>query len=449
MKIISLTLVNYKCFEEIVIQPRVLPGWGSLTILSGGNQTGKTAILDAFYLIFEAGGHRPQDIRGGTKKATLTLVLQDDEGKNIEVVKTITPKSSRIEVTPEGGEPMESPQTWLNEIASGIGFNPQEFIDDPKKRQEFIQRVCPISFQATEAVALVYTKTAKEEMLSEFPSQPTNLDGLIAVRDRFGSRRKEVTGKLKQLEGTIKTLGEGLPAENQGQDWAAVTQEVDQKLTTVIREKGERLRECDKAAREAVDEATLAYNEAVALAQQALDAEKLRIEREAREARAGIESEYSESEKDLRTKQADARNYREQDIRNASVRQEYDRVKNERVEVEKQATALDDCVKAVDELRKNKQREMPIPGVELREGGALYVNDLPFDGNTSTSEQMRIALMFAGQLPNPARLVFLDRLESFDGPRFDELKQVIIDSGFNVFATKVTDGPLVVEKIAA
>lgn len=452
MKLISLSYRNFKCFDELDIKPEIIPGKGSLTIISGRNQLGKTAVLDGLIAVFD-GGHSASDIRTGTKKATIELIVEDN-GKQWSLLKKMTPSRSTLEVRPiledgERGEELPSPQTWAEKIASGIAFNPLDFIEDKAKRTAWLQKSLPMEFTLQEVTAAVSTGTAKQKLESAWTISGANgavdLDGLIKIRERLAEIRKESNGRLKQIEGSIANLKTALPADGDGgEDWNTRLATVNTELGHIRRQKGDTLRDVDAAEKEALEAGEAEMQLAITQARKVFDGERDRIQASARQARMDVEAEYHDREIELTAKQTTAQNNLQQASKQIALRQEYDKNRESRKLVETEAVALDDCVKALDDIRKNKSRTMPVDGAEIRDG-ELYINGLPFEGNVSTSEQIRVALQFASLGNNPLSLVVIDRLESFDPERMAELEQVIKESGFQVFGTRVTAGDLKVE----
>jgi hypothetical protein len=88
---------------------------------------------------------------------------------------------------------------------------------------------------------------------------------------------------------------------------------------------------------------------------------------------------------------------------------------------------------------------MPIEGAEVRDG-QLFINELPYD-NLSTSEKLRVAFQFAGLMQNKLPMMISDRAESFEESNWQEVKAAAVESGYQVFFARVTEGELAVETI--
>lgn len=435
MKLLRLALKQYKCIQELEIHPK------AVTVLSAGNGRGKTSVLDAISLVFD-GGHRPQDIRHGAKKAEITIEIEDDRGGTYTVVKTINQKSSSVVVTKPDGEPAESPQTWLKELASGIGFDPVLFAENPKARAEWIQKAMPIQFGVDESTKSIYGDGVNA-ILRRHITAPVDLEGLLAVRARIYDERKEHNGRTKQLDGALKNLKASLPPESDGKDWAAEGAAASAELDQLSSDKLSQLRTVDGLEKEEIDLKTKECQRQI----DALIAERDRliedIRMQSRKARVQVEDEFSGKEAVARERRTQAQERAAEATRVVTLRGEYERTKKEHAAAESAALNLNDAIDALDDLRKKKMKEMPIEGAEVREG-ELFINDLPFE-NLSTSEKMRVAFQFAGLMPNKLPMMISDRAESFEESNWQEIKAAASESGYQLFFARVTEGELAVE----
>ena len=437
MKLLRLALKQYKCIAELEIRPK------AVTIVEGGNGKGKTSVLDALSLIFD-GCHRPQDIRNGAKKAEITIEIEDDRGGVFTVCKTINAKSSSIVVTKPDGEPAESPQTWLKELASGIGFDPVMFAEDPKARAEWIQKAMPITFTVQEATKTIYGDGVAA-ILKRHITGPVDLQGLLEARQRIYDERKEHNGRTKQLDGAIKNLKAALPPEGDAKDWAAEGAAASAELDSLSREKLGKLRTVDGLEKDEIQAKTEECQKQIDALIAARDLEIESVRMQSRRARTEIEDEFAGKEAAARERRTQAAERASEATRVATLRGEYARAVKEHAEAESAAANMNDALDSLDDLRKRKLKEMPIEGAEVREG-QLYINELPYD-NLSTSEKLRVAFQFAGLMPNKLPMMISDRAESFEESNWQEVKQAAVESGYQVFFARVTEGELAVETI--
>ncbi len=430
MKLLRLALKNYKCIPELEIQPK------AVTIISGGNGLGKTSVLDSIALIFD-GGHRPQDIRLGAKRAEITLDIEDDAGALYSVTKSISQRSSSVVVTKPDGEPAESPQTWLKEICSGIAFDVVTFCEDPKARAEWIQRAMPLTFTLAETTRTIFGEGVASILRANIAG-PLDLEGLLAVRQRLYDARKEQNGRTKQLDGTLKTLKASLPAESEGKDWAAEVAAAQSELDELARTKLANLREIDGRERDRVDSVTADFQRQIDLLMLERDQKIEIIHGEARAERVAANDAAGSLEEVQRERRTRAQERASEATRVSTLRGEYDRTKQEHAKAESMAANLSEAIETLDDLKANKLKQTPVDGADVREG-QLFINDKPYD-NLSTSEKLKVAFQFAGLLPNRLPVMISDRAESFDQDSWADVKNAAVESGWQVFFARVTAG---------
>jgi len=438
VKLLRLFLKNYKCIPELEIRPK------AVTIMSGKNGLGKTTVLDAIALIFD-GGHQPHAIRLGAKRAEITLEIEESPGNCFTVCKTINQKSSSLVVTKPDGEPAESPQAWLKELASGISFDPVMFAEDPKARAEWIQRVMPMVFTVEQSTRTIYGDNVAA-ILKKHITGPVDLEGLLAVRQKLYDERREQNGRTKQLDGTLKTLKASLPAESENKDWAAEIAAAQSELDELAGSKLNTLREIDAREKDNVRGVTDEFQVQIDKLIAERDAKIQSIQMEARSERLVANDASSSLEQVQRERRTRAQERATDATRVATLRGEYERAKQEHAKAESAALNLDEAIETLDELRKQRTKEMPIEGAEVRDG-QLFINDRHFDV-LSTSEKLKVAFQFAGQLPNKLPMMISDRAESFDEANWQEVKTAAAESGWQVFFSRVTQGEeLAVETI--
>ena len=118
MKIIELRAENIKRLQAVSIAPD-----GSLVVIAGENEAGKTSVLDS--IEYALGGTRnvcTQPIRTGAKKAEIVCDLGD-----IVVTRRFTAKGSSLTVKDADGKTYGSPQSVLDALTGRLSFDPLEF----------------------------------------------------------------------------------------------------------------------------------------------------------------------------------------------------------------------------------------------------------------------------------------------------------------------------------
>ena len=138
MKIIALEAENVKHLKAINIKPD-----GSLVVIGGDNEQGKTCVLDSIeYALNGAGSVPSKPIRNGQKSARVVLDLGD-----IEVIRTFTSKGTNLTVKNKDGATFASPQAMLDKLVGELTFDPLEFSRmDTKKQSEVLKKLVGLNF---------------------------------------------------------------------------------------------------------------------------------------------------------------------------------------------------------------------------------------------------------------------------------------------------------------
>jgi hypothetical protein len=168
----------------------------------------------AIKCVFE-GGHTPDLIRTGAKRAEVAMVL--DTGTTIRRV--ITEKSSKLEVSTTDGAPVpEGPQHFVESLASGFAFDPLAFVEaKPKERLAYLQRALNLLFGPDEVRAAAGLTVPA----------PVDLDGLDRIREAIYKDRTKENTLTKQARATVERLSAAL-AEDDAVDWKKEAAELQQ-----------------------------------------------------------------------------------------------------------------------------------------------------------------------------------------------------------------------------
>ena len=103
-----------------------------VTYLVGKNGAGKTTIIDALWISLLGKNAMPKldrfkMIKQGAEKAEIVVVLTPEEGGDITVKRTITPKDCYLKIFQDGDVGRELNQKFLNDIISEFSINPLRF----------------------------------------------------------------------------------------------------------------------------------------------------------------------------------------------------------------------------------------------------------------------------------------------------------------------------------
>lgn len=418
----SIDITNVRGIESMSLSP------GSLTIISGANGVGKSSVLDAVAAVFE-GGHDPTLIRAGAKKAEILLTLAN--GATIK--KTITERSSTLVITDPQGVQVARPQSYVERLASGFGFDPLAFIAaKPKDRAAFLLEAMPITFTVAEV------NRATQGLVGEQEAD-CDLDELAALRKLLYTERTACNVRERDADGTIAELRRAMP-ENDGVDWDA------------------KAAEAEDARVQIESQITAAEGEAkrIALTEKAAIIEdinsrmaELAAERERRLARVAADEagrlkhigDLAKPERErIAGEIATARERAAQRHRAKAAEETIEFTTKKARECAHRSMKLTTAIEALDALKKQKLDALPLEGFEVRDG-EVFVGGLPFD-SLNTAQQYLCSFQIAALKQGELGLMICDRAETLDNENFDAFCAAARESGFQILTARVTDGPL-------
>jgi len=399
------------------------PMAGSLVEITGDNGVGKTSVLTALRAVFES-GHDFAVVRLGEKKGRVTLTMDD---KTV-VQLTITEKQSRVEITAPGGQTVPAPRSFLNELAAGFAFDPTAIIRaTPKERTAYLLSAMPITFTPEEITAATGDKVSGAAM----PLYPVDLDYLASYREGVFNQRKALNKTVRDSEGTIASLRQGMPAED-GTDWGAKWKALEEEATDVEVQ----IRDKEREVAEEYTAAVAEYRAQIAKLEKRIDEA-----RDARDLNLKKVADVAKPERNrLATEKAQAWEHSQAQGKAAGARQTIqtmqDTVRKDSVESERLTRVLE----ALDALRRRKLDELPIPGVELKDG-EVFVGGVPFE-QLNTAQQfalsIRLATLKLGRLP----LLVIDHGECFSPETWESFRESARDSKLQIVVARVTSGSL-------
>lgn len=402
----------------------------AVTVVSGGNDVGKSSILEAIRNVFD-GGHDPAMIRHGAEKGTITLTL--DDGTIIH--KWISQTGYDTSAKTAKGRLIRPPKQYIDKLAAGFGFNPIAMMDaKPEKRLQFLLDVMPIEFSAEELAEILGDRA---------PIEGCNLKYLVDIHAGIKEDRKDRNRAVRDLEGSIKTISDGLPAVDDEKDWAAESATLAQTLSGQKAELAagradlNRQKELMKSKRRAEVQSDIDLLKAhLAAEEQGIDDHAEKVYTEAADKRqAAIDATTT----DLATAQEKATAIE----RAAGARELLAQQRKQSKANFFEAEALSNTLKKLDKLKKSKLANLPIPGLDIR-GGDIFIDDITWDKQNTSDlwlTVIRIGALASGNLP----LLICDHAEVLEGARWEEFLEAIGRSGLQVITARVTEGALRVE----
>ena len=187
---------------------------GKVNIISGGNEKGKTSVLEVIEKGLQNTQRRTKFVRDGADEATLYIEMDDDT--TISRKEKADGKSS-VRIT-QAGASISKPETYLKTlVGEGFGFNPVDFMSRKDKEQtQILLSLMPMRV----------TEADLQEWFGEAPVVNLNqhaIDVLGYLAEKYYyDRRAIANGAVKECQSEIKALFEQLPDNYNGNDWREV-----------------------------------------------------------------------------------------------------------------------------------------------------------------------------------------------------------------------------------
>lgn len=241
MHIIHLEAEAFKRLRAV----RISPNETGLVKITGRNAQGKSSVLDA--IMAALGGKRnapDKPVRKGAQSAEIRLTLSDGVSNLLVRRRFTAGGSSSIEVTPDGGQPIASPQEALNRLLGALSFDPLAFTRmEPRNQVEALKSIAGLSdrFETLERekadVAARLTQARRDEKQAEAvlaatplvpgPDAESSVGALLAelnaatekaseirrAREWLGTMRKSLArnaDEIASVESQIKALNDRL-----------------------------------------------------------------------------------------------------------------------------------------------------------------------------------------------------------------------------------------------
>lgn len=427
MNIQKIKIANLLGIEELEFDP------GKFTLIEGKNGSGKTSILESIKHALN-GGHDAKLLRNGSDKGEIVLVLDD----GVQLTKTVTPNKSDVKIYDKEGNRINKPQTYIDRLIDMLSVNPVQFLtSDKKNRVNYLLEAIPMKLtkdhlekslngmsgrvrddlngHALEVIGRIYKqfydeRTGINRALKEKSATMTQLKESVS---NFNSSPKEITDKIKLLE---NKKGEMESKKSMFMEQA-------------VRNRMKKLDDEEERFREEVNRLRLEHEENKEVIHNHFDSQKTDIQ-------SKFEEKYLPLLSELTLLQEQAKQYASHEKTRELVEQFHRECQNLKEESEKLSGALT----GLDNLKEDLLRELPIQGLEIKEG-EIYCKDIIFD-KLNTAEQVKIAVEVAKLRANELGIICVDGIERLDNDTFNEFKHKAIESGLQMIVTKVGDSEL-------
>jgi hypothetical protein len=452
----KIRLTNVRCLKEVEIGfGRKPSGQGQLVEIIGDNETGKSSIADMTLKIWE-GGSEPSLIRHGASAAEGTMVFSD----GTIAVRTQTMTKSELTIVGPDGATKKAPATYLKEFGSWFSRDPLAFDDaSPKDRLKILLEISPVRFEPAGIEIAVGRDVAK---LIPIPTDVLDLQGFRKFVSLVTERRALIGGQRDEKSSSIEALRKTLPTDEEDgtpKDWAAELARIDGQVAEIDRK--------EKADVKAITDAVAPkHNElqgAIRTREDSLNKEFAALVGYAREGRkeeikdtlevgllalAGLYGRLTilhegeaESIQEVKTTAArdreaiaatrgEAQAGRDQKIKAGAVVESIQTFQAAAVRLTAIYDALAAAAKELEKLRKTKVDGALMPGLEVREDGSIWMNQIDWDAqNTATRLMKSIELCSRGTGERWDGFMACDGGERLGPARKEEFRKAVVASG--------------------
>jgi energy-coupling factor transporter ATP-binding protein EcfA2 len=441
LHIARITIRNILGIEELEFEP------GSFVEISGENGAGKTSVLDAIKAV--AGiGEDATLLRAGQEKGEIVLLLSDDS----KIRKSVTRGGGGALTLDRAGVRQDKPASQIKAIWDALSGNPVDFLRaKPKDRVNVLLDSLPMQADEARLMEIMGRKI-------EIPEGPA-LTQIDTLHRQVFAERTETNRAIKQKTSTITQMAATLPSAEEGGDLDS-PEELEAKAKAI---EAARTAEFSRIATR-LEEYRAERDGTISAKQDAIDT----LQRQIEEKRADI-AEARRVFSDLESRAAAARAAKSQgfdaqmvpiNASIASIRQNVRAAAQAEVTrttirtMRDEADALEEDAagqtKTLDALAAYKSElldSLPISGLEVRDG-EIYREGVVFD-RLNKAQQVEIAVEIAKLRAGALGVICVDDLEMLDSGHFEAFRKQALDSGLQLFVTRVSDAPFAIHSDAS
>lgn len=434
MRVKQIRIHNILGIDDLDIRP------GAVTKITGKNGTGKTSILEALKSLID-GGHDASLIRKGADSGEVVIVLDDGS----EFRRSVTDKGAYLSGKDADGKPIKKAKQVIESLLDALSANPVAFLTAPAaKRAAWLLEAMPINV-TDEALSTAAGRRVTGDGLN-------GLEAIERTRRMLYEERTAVNRAEKEKRATAEQLRASLPAVTPA-DLPATAADAHDRLRAIDAE----LATAKHEAREAADEEIKRVTDESAKDIAAIQAEihKLSLQAAARERERDAEIARIQSvargllEQTLAEKQAERTVAAAEVARLEQLADEHARAENTRGIIDQMTAEADQRKRESEELSAGLERiqalrnklleNLPIKGLEIRDG-EIFVDGIAFD-RLNTAKRVQIALKVAKLRAGECPLVLVDNLECLDSQTFAAFESAAAKLGMQFVVTRVSDEP--------
>lgn len=115
----------------------------------------------------------------------------------------------------------------------------------------------------------------------------------------------------------------------------------------------------------------------------------------------------------------------------------------ELADLQKDAERQSESLTAIDAYKMERLSNLPIPGLTVVDG-EIQRDGVPFD-RLNTAQQVEVAVEVAKLRAGALGIICVDGLELLDSKTFDAFRERALESGLQLFVSRVSDGQFGIE----
>ena len=420
MKISKIKIENLMGIQELEFKP------GQITVIEGKNGTGKTSILESLKAAFKS-GMDVTILRNGSKEGSIGLVFDNGD----ELKRKINDEgTTALVLSDKEGRSIQKPQNYLNQLVDLLATNPIEFLLSNKKdRAKILQEAMPLELDKSEIESIMSNTIIKPDLSIQNALECINSNFKAMFEERTIQNRnlKEKQATLKNMESFVESTGINPETiETQLKELEDKKERfTNQKILYIKDNNSKQDAEKTEYLRKIEEDKTNFLN----------------ILNEKYSGLNGImEDKYIESVNPIIEEISVLREKQKQTAALESQKKMIEETKKEVADRGIKSKNLTSALDKLTELKMSLLKNLPIPGLEIRDG-EIFLNDISFD-RVNTAEQIKIAIEVAKLRAGEMGIICVDGLERFDADTWNEFKTQIENTDLQFICTKVGNSEL-------
>lgn len=417
---------------------------GQFNSIEGRNGQGKTSVLESIKAVLKT-GHDATLLRHGEEKGEIVLVLDDGQS----IAKKVGADSSTTEIRDANGKKVARPAEALKAITDMLSVNPIDFLNAPKKdRVRVLLEAMPLEVDAEKLSDIAGVEVTAEPGVHAL--QVISATHKIVYDERTGTNRA-----VSEKKSTINQLRNALPElpDNVDGDEDTLVAKINDATTardTKLAKIRDKMDGIKVTAQKSIDDlrTTLQANidKLKADAQALVDEIQANVadnQAKATAATDNTKSTWQQTVEPLLAAQAIIRNNREAVGKRKQTMETIEKMEQDLELLEEVAASQTKALTDIEQYKSDLLDNLPIPGLEVVDGEILR-NGIHFD-RLNTAQQVEIAVKIAKLRAGELGIVCVDGLELLDSAKFEAFRESAIDSGLQLFVTRVGNNELTID----